>query len=130
MRSGEPKPRRQATSDPLPPCLATPLRSAWRFKSSHPHSVGAQSSFGAQPFLAPVWDARLGWCFQPSQNRGSPMTTTQVGARIGKRRENEALLQHGNASSVTADGCELVAFACECHRVTCSETFWMVERDY
>jgi len=48
-------------------------------------------------------------------------------ARRRKRRGNEALLgQTANESSLTTVNDEPLGFSCECGRVGCSETVWMV----
>ena len=61
------------------------------------------------------------------------MAAIDVGetARRGKRRGNEALLGHtANERSLTALSDERLAFSCECNRVGCSETVWMVESHF
>ncbi len=61
------------------------------------------------------------------------MTAAVTGARArsARRRGNEALLGHpGDEGSSTALSNERVAFGCECDRVGCSETVWMVESHF
>lgn len=58
---------------------------------------------------------------------------TDIGeaARIGKRRGNEALLErllHTRSQAMQSH--ERVEFTCECRRVECCETVWMIESHF